>query len=100
MKQTKAPKLTPSPRETNQANGVAKDSNPTTIFMSMVMDMTWRLAIVVVVPILIGSVLDSKFKKGNLYVYIGLVVALIAATSVMYRSYKLANDLTKGVKAK
>jgi F0F1-type ATP synthase assembly protein I len=96
MNKTNAPKKTPSPRELEQTKGVDKGSNPTSIFISMVLDMTWRLALVVVIPIVIGSYLDTHFKKNYVFMLIGLALALVGAVSVIYQSYKGANRLTSG----
>jgi F0F1-type ATP synthase assembly protein I len=94
MKQTKAPKKTPSPRELEQNKGVDTDSNPTSVFISMVLDMTWRLALVVILPIVLGSYLDTHFKKSYTFMLLGLLVALIGAIGVIYQSYKGANKFS------
>jgi F0F1-type ATP synthase assembly protein I len=66
--------------------------------------MSWRLAIVVIVPIVVGALLDDHYKVGALYLIIGLVLALILAVLVVYQSYLEANKLTtemlKGLKGK
>jgi F0F1-type ATP synthase assembly protein I len=93
MKQTKAPKQTPSPSSKGQTRAVA-DKASSTVFVSMVFDMSWRLAIVVLVPIIVGVELDHYFKAGYSYVIVGLVVALILAVLVVYRSYLEANKVS------
>jgi F0F1-type ATP synthase assembly protein I len=95
MEQTKAPKLTPSPRKVKNSNTVAKDSNPTAVFISMALDMSWRLAIAVLVPVIGGGLIDKHHKSGHTYLIIGFVVALIAGVLVVYQSYRAANSLTE-----
>lgn len=96
MKQTKAPKLTPSPSSKEKSRAVADKSSATTVFLSMVLDMTWRLAIVVLIPVILGVELDKHYKTHHIYLIVGFVIALALATMVVYRSYKLANNLTGG----
>ncbi|HEY4964646.1 MAG TPA: hypothetical protein VIH90_08210 [Candidatus Saccharimonadales bacterium] len=94
MNQTNAPKKTPSPRGLKQTKGVDTGSNPTSVFISMVLDMTWRLALVVIIPIVLGSYLDTHFKKNYTFVLLGLLLALVGAVSVIYQSYKGANKFS------
>lgn len=102
MKQTKAPKLTPSPSAKEHSRAVANKAVASRTFVSMVLDMSWRLAIVVLLPIIIGSELDTRLKTGYVYLLIGFGVALILAVLVVMRSYQEANlltsNLTKGKK--
>ena len=59
MTKTTAPGKTPSPAETAKHSTVGKTSNPTTVFISAALDMSWRLAIVVLVPVIGGFELDG-----------------------------------------
>jgi F0F1-type ATP synthase assembly protein I len=95
---TKAPKLTPSPRKAKQSPAVVKDSNPSAVFISMALDMSWRLALVVLIPVVGGAYLDKHHKTGQIYLIIGFVLAVFGAGAVMYRSYKVANQISRGSK--
>ncbi|MHB1864748.1 MAG: hypothetical protein ACYCPS_01100 [Candidatus Saccharimonadales bacterium] len=97
MKQTNAPKLTPSPSTKGKSRAVADKYSATSTFISMVLDMSWRLAIVVLVPIISGAELDSHLKQGYVYLLIGFFVALVLAVLVVFRSYKEANSLTRNI---
>ena len=55
--------------------------------------MTWQLAIAVIVPIAGGAWLDKRLHAGNLWVFIGLAVALVLSTAVVWRLVQLANRL-------
>src|ERR1700721_4325573 len=94
MKQTTAPKLTPSPSSTNKRRAVADQGSGTKLFVTMVFDMSWRLAIVVLAPIITGIELDKHFKTSYTYLLFVLALAIVLATLVVYRSYQLANKLT------
>jgi hypothetical protein len=56
-------------------------------------NMSWQLAVVVILPIAGGAWLDKKFNAGNLWVFVGLAVALLASTAVVWRLVQLANRL-------
>lgn len=90
MKQTKAPLKAPSP-PSKKKESVAKGSNPGAIFMAMVLDMSWKLLIVFLVPILLGNYLDSRFKVSYLFLLIGFCVGLILSILVVYDVYKKAS---------
>ena len=94
MKQTKAPKLTPSPSSTKQSKAVADKGSPSQVFISMVLDMSWRLALVFLIPVIAGVELDKHYHpSGDIYLIIGLILGVAGAIMVIYRTYKLANQL-------
>lgn len=97
MKQTKAPKLTPSPSRRDKSGAVAGNVKASSVFVSMALDMSWRLAVVVIIPIVIGATIDDHYKVGALYLIIGLVLALALAILVVYQSYQEANKLTSAM---
>ena len=45
------------------------------------------LAAVVVVPIILGYVVDSAIRTSPLFVFVGLVVGIIAAVALVYARY-------------
>lgn len=57
------------------------------------MTMTWQLAIVVLVPVLIGVQLDKVFGTSYLCTFIGLGIALAGSGVVMWRMMQLANQI-------
>lgn len=92
--------MTPSPSTSKQSRAVVDRSSASSVFMSMVLDMTWRLAVAFLVPIIGGEELDKHHKSGHLYLIIGLLLAVVLGGLVVYRSYKLANEMTKSIKPK
>lgn len=63
------------------------------MFVSMALTMTWQLALVVLVPVLIGVRLDKSFGTSPLYLLIGLAVALLGSVAVMWRTMQSASRL-------
>ena len=96
---TKAPNLTPSPRKVKQSPAVVKDSNPSAVFVSMALDMSWRLALVVLIPIVGGNYIDKHYKTGHMYLIVGFALAIIGAGWVMFSIYRSANQVDKEAKS-
>lgn len=59
----------------------------------MAVNMTWQLAIAVLVPIIGGVQLDRLASTGHNFTFIGLGLAFIAVTAVMWATIKRANHL-------
>ena len=78
--------------------GVGK--SPTTVFVGMALDMSWRLAIVVLVPIIGGFKLDEALNMSPLLTITGFLVAMTGMGIVMWQTYSAANqiDLPKNPK--
>jgi F0F1-type ATP synthase assembly protein I len=64
----------------------------------MVMDMTWQLAIVVLVPIVGGFYLDRYFHTSPGLLIAGIVLAAFGVVSVMIRIVGKANRRIGGKK--
>lgn len=65
---------------------VAKTTNQTQLFISMALDMSWRLAIVVLVPIVGGFKLDDAFDTSPLLTITGFIVAMAGFGLVCWRT--------------
>lgn len=57
--------------------------------MMAALNMSWQLAIVVLVPILGGYALDMRFNSLPLWTATGFVLALLSMVAVVWRQYKL-----------
>jgi len=55
------------------------------LFMSMALDMTWQLALVVIVPIVGGYVLDQHYHKTPWLTAAGFAVAAVGVFGVLSR---------------
>ena len=83
--------MTPSPRKTTSSKEVDGDKSPTALFISLALDMSWKLALVVLLPIIAGSLLSSHYQS-SWFLLIGIVLAFSMAIAVIYQSYMLANS--------
>lgn len=63
------------------------------LFLTMALDMTWQLALVVLLPIIVGVELDNVQDTGRLYTLVGLGVALVGTAVVLYKTLQKANQL-------
>jgi hypothetical protein len=92
MTKTTAPTTTPSASKRNAAE-TKQPKSPGTVFIGMALNMTWQLAIVVLVPIIAGAELDKALKTGSILLFVGFLVALIGTTWVLWLSLQRANNM-------
>ncbi len=59
----------------------------------MALDMSWRLALVVLVPIVGGFELDKHLKTAPLLTIVGFIIAMIGMALVLWRMLQLANNM-------
>ncbi len=95
MKQTVAPKSTPSPQDklANQRTEPSANQSPSSVFVSMALDMSWRLAIVVLVPIIGGFKLDDALHTTPLLTIVGFILAMGGVALVLWRTLQVANNI-------
>jgi putative F0F1-ATPase subunit (Ca2+/Mg2+ transporter) len=93
MEKTHAPKATHSVTSGKKSNDPIAQSTQRSQFLGMVLNMSWQLAIVVLVPILAGVKLDKVFKTNDVYTLVGLGLALIGSGLVMWQAMRVANRL-------
>ncbi len=77
-----APKTTPKPNK-GEVNQESKDNRR--IFIAAVSDMTWQLALVVLIPVIGGYKLDEHFKTSPLWFIVGCVLAIAGSFGVLHR---------------
>lgn len=89
MIKNSAPSVTPKPDKVE----VKKDSKSgQLVFMGAVVDMTWQLAFVVLIPVIGGYELDQHFKTSPLWIIVGGVLALVGSFAVMRRILNQLNQ--------
>jgi F0F1-type ATP synthase assembly protein I len=95
MKQTTAPRQTPSPNggETKPIAKPSRSENPRSEFFIAAANMSWQLAIVVLVPIVGGFKLDQKLDTSPWLVIIGFVVAMAGTGLVIWQTLQAANRI-------
>lgn len=72
---------------------VAKTSNPTSTFINMALDMSWKLAIVVLVPIVGGYYLDQALETTPVMTIVGFFLAMGGMALVFWHTLQLANQM-------
>jgi F0F1-type ATP synthase assembly protein I len=77
-----APRMTPKP-SLGAVSTQNKDGR--VVFMGAVIDMTWQLAIVVLIPIVGGYKLDQHFKTTPLWLLVGCALAIAGTVAVLRR---------------
>lgn len=73
---------------------MGQPKSPSSVFIGMALDMSWRLAIVVLVPIIGGAELDKILHTEPLLLIIGFVLALAGMALVMWQTLQTANQAT------
>lgn len=76
----------PSPR-------VEKTTSQTSVFISMALSMTWRLAIVVLVPIVGGYYLDQWLNMTPVFTITGFFLAMAGIGLVFWQIMQSANQI-------
>ena len=95
MTETTTPQ-TPSPKPTVSGSSqvtVGKPENPQSVFVGMALDMSWRLAAVVLVPIIGGYELDSHLGTTPFITVLGFLVAIGGVVIVMRQTVRAANKM-------
>ena len=59
----------------------------------MALDMSWRLAVVVLVPIIGGFELDRRLNTSPLLTIVGFLLAMAGMAVVMWQTLQTANNL-------
>ncbi len=95
MTKQAAPRKTPSAHvgANPSKQTVEADTSQSSVFVGMALDMSWRLAIAVLVPIVGGFELDKKFNTTPALTVIGFVLAMLGMALVMWQTLQTANRL-------
>lgn len=72
---------------------VSLKSRQRNAFVFMALNMSWQLAIVVLVPVISGVQLDKALDTANTYTFVGLAIAFVGSVAVMWRTMQIANKL-------
>lgn len=52
-------------------------------FFAAALTMSWQMALVVLVPVLLGAWLDDHFNTKPVYIFVGFVIAMIGSAFVL-----------------
>ena len=64
------------------------------MFVGMALDMSWKLALVVLVPIVGGYEIDSHTGTTPVVTIVGFVLAMLGVAYVMWSTLQAANRMT------
>lgn len=59
----------------------------------MALNMSWQLAIVILVPIIGGVMLDKAIGDKHVFLFVGLLIALLGMSVVLWRTLQVANNI-------
>lgn len=79
--------------EMSKSPSKVEKTTQTSIFVTQALDMSWRLAIVVLLPIIGGFKLDEHFDSAPLLTIIGFLVAMAGMALVLWQMLKTVNDM-------
>ena len=68
-------------------------ANSKSVFVMLALEMSWKLAITVLVPIIAGVYIDRAADTGNLFLFIGLGLAVVGSSAVLWGMMKKANSV-------
>ena len=72
---------------------VEKTTSQSSVFVSMALDMSWRLALVVLVPIIGGFKLDEALELTPVLTITGFLLAMVGMALVCWRTLQEAAKL-------
>jgi predicted Na+-dependent transporter len=90
-----------APRKTTTKAGVdierwTKAASAKQQFATSTLDMGWQMALMVLIPVLLGVWLDSKFNSSPSLTLAALVVAISGSAWVIYKTVNDVNKKYKG----
>ena len=90
---TTAAKRTTTPRTRGEDPTTGQNRGARGNFVVASLNMSWQLALVVLVPLVGGAQLDKVTHRNSLWVLVGLGIALLGSIAVMWRAMRAANRL-------
>jgi F0F1-type ATP synthase assembly protein I len=91
MTKTTAPTKAPSPTTGDSNSSKGGSINPRAEFIVAALNMSWQLAIVVLVPIIGGYELDKALDTLPSFTILGFLIAMIGMALVVWRQMQLLN---------
>lgn len=89
-----APTTTPPVAKGGRTKPTFKESaEQRSQFFTMALDMSWQLAVVVLLPVVGGHYLDEHLKTSPLWTLAGLGLAFVMSGVVMWQALQAANRL-------
>lgn len=79
------------PRTETSADRLARIADARQLFLSSALNMSWQLAVTIIVPLIIGVQLDKKFDSSPSYTLGALFLAVTLAVWVVAKTIKSVN---------
>jgi F0F1-type ATP synthase assembly protein I len=79
-------------KKTDPSKGLSTVA-PQQQFIASAVSMSWQLAIAVLVPVIGGVELDKALTSSDIFLFVGLAVALLASAGVMWHAMQHANRM-------
>lgn len=70
-----------------------KSKSDKAIFLGAVLDMSWQLALAILLPVIGGAQLDNKLGTPHIFLFVGLGLAAVLSIVVMWRAMQAADSL-------
>jgi hypothetical protein len=67
--------------------------NARSAFVHLALTMSWQLAVCILLPVFLGVQLDKPLHSGNLWLFVGLGIAIVGSAAVMWHAMQIANKL-------
>jgi len=93
MMKTNAVQSTPRIKGENKPGTDSR--GPGAAFVAIALNMSWQLAIVLLVPVLGGHLLDTHYKTSPVWMIVGMVVALAGCIIVVRQTIQALNELMR-----
>lgn len=92
-KKTAVPSTTPQFLKGGNASDQTKKTTQRNQFVVMALNMSWQLAVVILVPVIGGVQLDKALDTSYVCALAGVGLGLVGSGLVMWRTLKIANRL-------
>ncbi|HVX24017.1 MAG TPA: AtpZ/AtpI family protein [Candidatus Saccharimonadales bacterium] len=94
MSPATAPQSTPSKLSgTPKQPKVGTADSPTAVFIAMALDMSWRLALAILIPMIGGAELDKYAHTSPAFLIVGFVLAMLGMGLILWQTLQQANRL-------
>jgi F0F1-type ATP synthase assembly protein I len=92
MKKAAAERKTTTPKE-DDIEKLLESQAAKSQFYGATINLSWRLALIVLIPVIAGVKLDEKFNKSPSFVLAGLMIAAFGAAATIWSTVQEVNQL-------
>lgn len=81
-------------KNSSTKSSLTTDSGVQQVFVLSALNMSWQLAVTILVPLIGGVMIDGHFKTSPVYTMVGLVAGIFMSCIVVWRAFKRLNKAT------